>query len=69
MKNKFLRLIACLLVAATLLSITIVPAFGADNTEEPPAQTDESAPEENTDENADAAADENQDGDPADVPA
>ncbi len=43
MKNKFLRLIACLLVAATLLSITVVPTFGADNTEEP-AQTEQSAP-------------------------
>ena len=70
MKNKFLRLIACLLVAATLLSITVVPTFGADNTEEPPAQTDESAPGEDGGENADApAADENQEGDQADAPA
>lgn len=70
MKNKFLRLIACLLVAATLLSITVVPTFGADNTEEPPAQTDESVPGEDGGENADApAADENQEGDPADAPA
>lgn len=73
MKNKFLRLIACLLVAATLLSITIVPMFGAENTEDP-AQTTDSAPADAPAENAEdapdaAATDENQEGEPADAPA
>ena len=73
MKNKFLRLIACLLVAATLLSITIVPMFGAENTEDP-AQTTDSAPADAPAENAEdapdaVATDENQEGEPADAPA
>lgn len=74
MKNKFLRLIACLLAAATLLSITIVPIYGEGNTDEPtppadsapadePAEDGEPASEPEADAETDAETD------PADAPA
>ncbi len=63
MKNKFLRLIACLLAAAMLLSITIVPIFGEENTEEP-AQTADTAPADDT--QADDAEESTEE--PADTP-
>ncbi len=66
MKNKFLRLIACLLVAATLLSITIVPTFGEENAEEPNSAAGAPAEEPTEGETDEPTADPTDE--PADVP-
>lgn len=61
MKNKFFRLIACLLAAAMLLSITVLPVIAEDNVES--AQTEDTdvpadeVGEDSVDENAEEPAD------------
>lgn len=74
MKNMFLRLLACLLAAAILMTTAAVSVFADEAQAEPDASANEAEPNEGgeaapeDDENADADASEPEDGEDGEVP-